>query len=68
MFGRMQHDINEAFFDQLSRLEQNAFLQALYDKGYNVPEIAKKIRKSEQTIYRRINAHRGRGAAYNIPA
>ncbi|MCS0080799.1 DUF1670 domain-containing protein [Vibrio alginolyticus] len=61
MFGRMQRDINGAFFDQLTRLEQNAFLQELYDKGYSVPEIAKRISKSEQAIYKRINAHRGRG-------
>ncbi|OEE34523.1 helix-turn-helix domain-containing protein [Vibrio anguillarum] len=62
-FSNMQNDINAAFFAELSRLEQKSFLQNLYDKGYSVPEIAKKVGLQESSIYKRIDAHRGRGGA-----
>lgn len=58
----IQKEINKSFFDQLPMRDQNEFLQQIYDNGYNVPEIAKHLRMSPQTIYSRIEAHRGRGA------
>lgn len=61
-FSNMQIDINAAFFAELSRLEQNSFLQSLYDKGHSVPDIAKKMGLQEGNIYKRINAHRGRSS------
>ncbi|MGE6651543.1 helix-turn-helix domain-containing protein [Shewanella colwelliana] len=57
----IQKEINKAFFDQLPMRDQNEFLQQIYDNGYNVPEIAKHLRMSSQTIYSRIEAYRGRG-------
>jgi len=61
-FSGIQKEINRAFFDQLPMRDQGEFLQQLYDKGYNVPDIAKHMQMNSQTIYSRINAHRGRGA------
>lgn len=58
----IQKEINKAFFDQLPMRDQNEFLQQIYDSGYNVSEIGKHLRVSPQTIYSRIEAHRGRGA------
>lgn len=60
-FRNMQDTINEAFFRQMPRRDQDAFLQYLYDNGYSVPEIAKRMNMSATTIYSRIEANRGRG-------
>jgi predicted DNA-binding protein YlxM (UPF0122 family) len=58
----IQKEINRAFFDQLPMRDQNEFLQQVYDNNYNVPEISKHLRMKPQTIYSRIDAHRGRGS------
>ena len=60
-FRNMQDTINEGFFRQMPRRDQDAFLQHLYDSGYSVPEIAQKMNIPATTIYARINATRGRG-------
>lgn len=60
-FRNMQDSINEAFFHQMPRKDQDAFLQYLYNSGYSVPDIAKKMNIPATTIYSRINATRGRG-------
>ena len=66
IFSNMQHDINAAFFKELSSVEQRSFLQGLYDRGHSVPDIAKRINIKENIIYNRINAHRGRSAALQV--
>jgi predicted DNA-binding protein YlxM (UPF0122 family) len=63
MFGfGMQKTINRGVFLQMPRRDQDEFLQYLYDQNYSVPEISKEYDIPVQTIYSRINAHRGRGA------
>ncbi|PKH23547.1 hypothetical protein CIG19_08915 [Enterobacterales bacterium CwR94] len=64
MFRRMQDDINTAFFNEYNRIEQNRLMQYLYNLGYNVPAIARKFALSPQSVYSRIDAHRGRGPAF----
>lgn len=64
-FRTMQDDINELFFTELSRVEQDRVLQALYDKKYSVPSIAKKLSVNTGSVYSRINAHRGRGPEFS---
>lgn len=59
-FG-MQGEFNRAMFDQMPRRDQNEVLQQMYDKGYSAKELAKFFVLPVQTIYSRINAHRGRG-------
>lgn len=65
MFGFMNGGIHQQFslamFAQAPRRDQDAVLQSLYDQGYSVPEISKFTSISAQTLYSRINAHRGRG-------
>ncbi|MNF65805.1 putative ATPase subunit of terminase (gpP-like) [compost metagenome] len=59
--GGIQKEINRGFFLQLTRRDQDAFLQYLYNQGYSVPEISKEVNLPAPTIYNRIDAHRGRG-------
>lgn len=59
--GGIQKEMNRGFFNQLPRRDQDAFLQHLYDKGYSVPEISRELEIPSQSLYSRINAHRGRG-------
>ena len=59
-FSNIQNDINAELFKNMPQKDQNASLQYLYDKGYSVPEISKRIGIQSGTIYKRINAHRGR--------
>ncbi|AWA88764.1 TPA: helix-turn-helix domain-containing protein [Vibrio parahaemolyticus] len=62
MFGfGIQKTINRGVFQQMHRRDQDQFLQYIYDAGYSVKEIAREYGLSPQTIYSRINAHRGRG-------
>jgi transposase len=64
MFRTMNDDVLEAIFvEGLSRVEQDRLMQYLYNKGYNAPAISKKFCISVQSVYSRINAHRGRGPA-----
>ncbi|EHR5764361.1 TPA: hypothetical protein NKT21_005088 [Vibrio parahaemolyticus] len=67
MFRTMNDDVLEAIFvEGLSRIEQDRLMQYLYEKGYNVPAIAKKLGLSKQSVYNRINAHRGRGPTFSF--
>lgn len=61
MFRRMQDDINFVFFSEFTRVEQDRMLQALYDKGYSVKDIGKKLGMNVAGLYNRIDAWRGRG-------
>jgi predicted DNA-binding protein YlxM (UPF0122 family) len=62
MFGfGMQKTINRGVFLQMPRRDQDEFLQYLYDQGYSAKEIGKEYDIPVQSIYSRINAHRGRG-------
>ncbi|OCJ38996.1 helix-turn-helix domain-containing protein [Serratia sp. 14-2641] len=66
MFRTMNDDVLEALFiEGLTRVEQDRCMQYLYDKGHNVPAIAKKFNLSQASVYSRINANRGRGPAFN---
>lgn len=58
-FG-MQKTINRGMFLQMPRRDQDEFLQYLYDQDYSAKEIGKEYDIPVQTIYSRINAHRGR--------
>lgn len=59
-FG-IQTEINRAHFLQMPRRDQDQVLQYLYDKGYSGKEIGGQYNIPAQTVYSRINAHRGRG-------
>lgn len=62
LFGNGIHkELTMAMFNQLPRRDQDLALQQLYDTGYSVPDIARFTGISAQTLYSRINAHRGRG-------
>lgn len=62
MFGfGMQRTINRGMFIQMPRRDQDEFLQYLYDNGYSAKEISKEYGIAVQSLYNRINAHRGRG-------
>ncbi len=65
MFRTMNDDVLEAIFiEGLSRVEQDRCMQYLYNKGYNVPAIAKKFNLSNSGVYNRISANRGRGPSF----
>lgn len=57
----IQREFNRAMFDQMPRKDQDEVLQQMYDKGYSVKDIAKILNMNPQTLYSRVNAHRGRG-------
>ncbi|TCT19049.1 sigma-70 region 4 domain-containing protein [Thiobaca trueperi] len=61
----IQKEFNRAVFDQMPRKDQDEMLQQIYDSGYSVKDIAKFLNMNSQTLYSRINAHRGRGAQLN---
>jgi len=65
MFGLFDGGIHKNFslamFRQAPRRDQDAVLQHLYDDGYSVPDISRFTGIPTQTLYSRINAHRGRG-------
>lgn len=60
-FRSFSDDFNEIQFHDMSRPVQDGVLQALYDKGYTVKTIGKKLNVSGANIYSRIDANRGRG-------
>ncbi len=60
-FNGIQREFNRAVLDQHPRKDQDELLQQIYDGGYNVKEIAKLMNITPQSLYTRINAHRGRG-------
>jgi len=53
--------VTKAMFDQMNRKDQTDIMQKLYDQGYSGKDISKFFEINVQTIYSRINAHRGRG-------
>lgn len=59
--GGIHQNFSLAMFGQMPRRDQDAVLQQLYDQGYSVPEISRFTTIPAQTLYSRINAHRGRG-------
>lgn len=59
--GGMHTAVTKAMFDQMPRRDQTEILQNLYNQGYSAPEIAKFFEMNTQTVYSRIDAHRGRG-------
>lgn len=63
--GGIHAAVTKSMFDQMTRKDQNDVLQALYDQGYTGKDIAKFFGMSDQTVYSRINAHRGRSPAYS---
>lgn len=67
MFGFGIHGaVTKAMFDQMTRKDQNDVLQALYDQKYSGKDIAKFFGMNPQTVYSRINAHRGRGPSLTV--
>ncbi len=61
----IQRSFNRAMFDQMPRKDQDEVLQQIYDSGYSVKDIAKTLNMNPQTLYSRIDAHRGRGVQLN---
>jgi len=61
LFRTMSDDLHELSFKERPRLEQDRILQGLYDKGYSVNDMSKKLNWPKQSLYLRIDAHRGRG-------
>lgn len=61
----IQKEFNRSIFDQQPRKDQDEILQQIYDSGYSVKDIAKFLNMNPQTLYSRINAHRGRGPELN---
>ncbi|AYO53398.1 helix-turn-helix domain-containing protein [Acinetobacter wuhouensis] len=57
----LQTHINRAMFNSMPRRDQDNLLQYLYDQGYSVKDIANEYGISANSLYDRINAHRGRG-------
>ena len=60
-FRTMTDDFIEAFFHSYTRLDQDRLLQYLYDKGHSVKAIASRLGLTSSSVYKRVNAHRGRG-------
>ncbi len=61
IFGKGIHGAMTCeMFRQLPRKDQDDLMQNLYDRGYTAKDIGKFLEMSPQTIYSRINAHRGR--------
>lgn len=62
--GGIGREFDRQAFKLLSRPDQDAILQGMYDDGrYSVPEIGNYLGMSEAALYKRIDAHRGRGPA-----
>jgi transposase-like protein len=61
----IQRQFNKVVFEQYPRKDQDEMLQQIYDSGYSVKDIAKLLNMNPQTLYSRIDAHRGRGPQLN---
>ena len=59
--GGIHKAVTKAMFDQMTRKDQTDVMQQLYDQGYSGKDIANFFGMNTQTVYSRINAHRGRG-------
>jgi predicted DNA-binding protein YlxM (UPF0122 family) len=62
--GGIHKAVTKAMFDQMTRKDQTDVMQQLYDQGYSGKDIANFFEMNVQTIYSRINAHRGRGPGF----
>lgn len=62
--GGIHAAVTKAMFDNMNRKDQTDVLQKLYDQGYSGKDIASFFELNVQTVYSRINAHRGRGAGF----
>jgi len=60
-FRTFSDDLHELNFAGLSPVEKKRIMQGLYDKGYDVKTIAKKLNLNESIVRSRIDTHRGRG-------
>ena len=58
--GGIQKELTKEILKTLPRRDQKLVLQGLYDKGYSVPEIAKATNIPAPTLYKQLDAHRGR--------
>lgn len=58
--GGIHKEMTKEILNTLPKRDQTQVLQGLYDKGYSVPDIAKATDIAPQTLYNRIDAHRGR--------
>lgn len=58
--GGIHKEMTKEILNTLPKRDQTQVLQGLYNKGYSVPEIAKATDIAPQTLYNRIDAHRGR--------
>jgi hypothetical protein len=56
----IQKELSKEILKTLPRRDQKMVLQGLYDKGYSVPEIAKATDIPAPTLYKQLDAHRGR--------
>lgn len=57
----IQKEVQRAMFNQLPKRDQTAVLQHVYDQGYSAREIGREMNIATQSVYSRIEAHRGRG-------
>lgn len=61
IFGSGIHkELTKEILKTLPKRDQNQIFQNLYNNGYSVPDIAKATDFSAQTLYGRVDAHRGR--------
>lgn len=58
--GGIHKELSKEMLKTLPRRDQKLVLQGLYDKGYSVPDISKATDISAATLYKQIDAHRGR--------
>jgi hypothetical protein len=58
--GGIHKEMTKEILNTLPKRDQAQILQNLYDKGYSVPDISKATDMPVQTLYNRIDAHRGR--------
>ncbi|HGV3494370.1 TPA: hypothetical protein ACNGYJ_005887, partial [Klebsiella quasipneumoniae subsp. quasipneumoniae] len=66
MFGFGIHAaLTKEMFKTAPRRDQDLMMQALYDQGYSAKDISNFLGIGLQSVYNRINAHRGRSG---VPA
>lgn len=63
-FGNGMHKaVTVEMFRNSPRRDQDALMQSLYDQGYSAKDISNFFGIGLQSVYNRINAHRGRSGA-----
>ena len=63
--GGMHKAVTVEMFLNSPRKDQDIMMQNLYDQGYSAKDISKFFGIGLQSVYNRINAHRGRSGALN---